>query len=149
MERCCSCCGKPFSARNASHRYCSNATCRRMRKSRWQKRKLATDPAYRGNQADAQRHWREKHSDYWQAYRKSHPRYEAHNRKQQRHRNSRRRRGTIPADAPTIAKMDATAPFKSGTYRLIAMDSPMIANMDVVVELCLLSTSYGVSRKIM
>jgi len=46
-----------------------------------------------------------------------------------------------------IANMDAAAPVKSGTYRLVAIDSPMIANMDVVVKLCLLSTPYGVPTK--
>jgi hypothetical protein len=46
-----------------------------------------------------------------------------------------------------IAKMDAAAPFKSGTYRLIAMDSPQIANMDVMVKVCLLSMPYGVPTK--
>jgi len=149
MERSCACCGKLFTTRNASHLYCYDATCQRTRKSRWQKRKLTTDPAYRENQADARRRWQEKHSDYWRTYRKHHPRYEAHNREQQRQRNSRRRGGILPTAVavPVIAKMDASVPVKSGTYRLIAMDSPLIANMDVVVELCLLSTSYGVSTK--
>jgi len=147
MERCCACCGKQFNARNASHEYCHDAQCQRKRKSRWQKRKLATDSSYRGNQADARRRWQEKHSDYWQAYRKRHPRYEAHNRQQQRQRNSHRRKHLLPADVPMIANMDAAAPVKSGTYRLVAIDSPMIANMDVVVKLCLLSTPYGVPTK--
>jgi hypothetical protein len=120
--------------------------CQRERKRQWQKRKLATDPAYRDNQADARRRWQERHPDYWREYRKYHPRYESHNREQQRQRN-RRRSSTLPADMPMIANMDAAIPVKSGTYRLIAMDSTLIANMDVVVELCLLSTSYGVPAK--
>jgi hypothetical protein len=147
MERSCACCGDLFTTRNASHRYCPAATCQRTRKSRWQKRKLTTDPAYRGNQADARRRWQNQHSEYWREYRKRHPRYEAHNREQQRQRNSHRRRSILPSDVPMIAKMDASIPVKSGTYRLIAIDSPLIANMDVVVELCLLSTSYGVPAK--
>lgn len=147
MERRCACCGKLFTTRNGSHLYCHDATCQRARKSRWQKRKLTTDPAYRENQADARRRWQEKHSDYWYTYRKRHPRYEAHNREQQRQRNAHRGKHILPAAVPMIANMDASTPVKSGTYRLIAMGSPLIANMDVVVELCLLSTSYIVSTK--
>jgi len=40
--------------------------------------------------------------------------------------------------------MDATLGIKSGTYRLIPVGGPEIANMDMVVELSLVARGYGV-----
>ena len=145
MERECEYCGTHFIARNRANRYCSNSKCQRKRKSRWQKTKLSTDPLYKGNQADARKRWQEQHPDYWRTYRKRHPQYEADNRRRQRLRNRKRSTAIGSAERPVIANMDATPPVKSGTYRLVPVGVPMIANMDMVVELSLLSMHCGVS----
>jgi len=57
-ERRCEGCAKVFRPRNKARHYCLDPSCRRIRKRRWQKRKIAADPEYKGNQADAQRIWR-------------------------------------------------------------------------------------------
>jgi hypothetical protein len=147
MERVCECCGTHFTARDKAHRYCSNIGCQRKRKSRWQKRALSIDPSYKGNQADARKRWQEKHPDYWRTYRKCHPQYEACNRRRQRIRNLKRATTPGSAAGPVIANMDAIPPVKSGTYRLVPVGMPMIANMDMVVELSLLSMHCGVSDR--
>jgi hypothetical protein len=145
MELLCYCCGKRFKARNASQHYCSKSICQRHRKKRWQKQKLKSDPDYRANQKQAQESWHKKHPGYWKDYRKSHPLYVERNRKRQRHRNGLRgadRGKETVKRHPLIAKMDATPPVKSGTYRLIPMEVPMIAKMDaVIVELSVVSSA--------
>ena len=145
MDRLCNCCGKRFQARNASQHFCSKVICQRFRKKRWQKQKLKNDSDYRANQKQAQESWRKKHPGYWKEYRESHPSYVERNRRRQRHRNGLRcaDRGK-PGERrrPLIAKMDATPPVKSGTYRLIPIEAPMIAKMDaVVVELAVVSNA--------
>lgn len=47
---------------------------------------MASDPAYRANQADAQKLWRKKNSHYMRDYRISHPEYVLHNRELQKQR---------------------------------------------------------------
>jgi len=147
MERTCACCGSHFTARNRSHRYCSNGVCRRKRKSRWQKKKLSIDPLYKGNQADARKRWQKNHPEYWRTYRKRHLQYEARNRQRQRERNLKRVKASRSSTEPMIANMDATTEIKSGTYRLIPVGASVIANMDMVVELSLLSKGYGFHEK--
>lgn len=143
MECTCASCGKVFIGRDQRHRYCSDLKCQRMRKRQWQQHALATDASYRGNQADARKRWQQEHPHYWKRYRKEHPRYESHNREEQRKRNRRRRKTALPTGADMIANMDATIPIKSGTYRLVSVDGSMIANMDMVVELSLISKTYA------
>lgn len=108
----CNCCGKQFRLRPQvpNQAYCSSPGCQRARKRHWQQDKLQNDPAYRGNQRDAQRAWQERHPDYWRGYRDTHPEYAERNRKQQRLKL---------ADRPTgkIAKMEALA-LPSGIYRI-------------------------------
>ena len=89
----CSGCGELFSPRrNVPHQqFCAKGECQRARRARWQREKLKQDPDYRGNQAMAQRRWRDRRRDYWRRYRQSHPEYTARNRVQQRERNRRRR----------------------------------------------------------
>lgn len=143
MEQKCVCCGKIFISRITANRYCSNADCQRYRKNQWQKRKVATDAAYKGNKADAQRRWQQSHPGFWRRYRKNHPLYVENNRVQQRLRNQRRGCPTVDSSLqpqPLIAKMDATPPLKSGTYRLVPLFPTLIAKMDtVVVELSVIS----------
>ncbi len=135
----CEGCGKAFHPRNKAQHYCLEPGCQRKRKSLWQKQKIANDPEYQGNQADAQKSWRKKRPDYWREYRQRHPEYTQRNRQQQRLRNQRKRHPSAATSGPVIANMDAAFPVKSGTYRLIGV-SGMIANMDVVVELSVVSS---------
>ncbi len=143
----CAGCGERFDARRnvLQQRFCSKPECQRARRARWQREKMAQDADYRANQAEAGRRWRERHPQYWREYRRAHPEYTARNRARQRHRN-RRQRG--PSGGPSaIAKMDAyTHPtaVHSGTYRLIPVAGPGVANMDAyVVEMHVLSDGYG------
>ena len=145
MDQLCYCCGKRFQARNTSQHYCSKSICQRVRKKRWQKQKLVNDPDYRANQKQAQESWRKKHPGYWKDYREGPPLYVERNRRRQRHRNVLRcadRGKDAVKRRPLIAKMDATPPVKSGTYRLIPIASPMIAKMDaVIVEIAVVSNA--------
>ena len=129
----CACCGNFFPARRNDQRYCFRKECRRKRKSVFQKEKPATDAAYRGNHADAQRRWRESHKGYWSRYRERHPWYVERNRRLQRRRNKRQmelKKPYLRDRGAGIAEMDAQPIDISGTYRLIPLSGPMIANMD-------------------
>lgn len=84
--------------------------------------KLATDPAYRTNQAESQETWRENHPDYWQRYRERNPHYAERNRNRQRERRQ----------GGSVAKMDALRRdfvLESGTYFIIP-ESECVAKMD-------------------
>jgi hypothetical protein len=153
LEKHCIHCGKLFFPRDERQQYCGAAICERARKRTWHRKRLATDAAYKGNQADAQRLWRVRHPDYWREYRARHQDYCERNREQQRKRNGLRKGvlgGCVRASAKLstclqpdggIAKMDAGLPLKSGTYRLVPYGVPLIAKMDaMVVELSLVST---------
>jgi hypothetical protein len=141
VERQCKHCGDLFAPRpNVTHqRYCSKSDCQRSRKREWRKGKLRTDEAYRGNQRDAQKRWRENHGEYWRGYRDSHPEYVERNRVLQRGRNHKRR-------SVLIAKRDESTSgnlMRSGLYRLIPAGSEGIAKSDeYLVKLDVLSSSY-------
>lgn len=131
-ERRCSACGRLFrpwpQAKN--QRYCSEDSCQKERKRRWQKKKRAEDPAYRANQLDANKRWREKNPDYWRDYRKRHSEYVRRNLELQRERNRRRRHGSGP-----IAKMDAwdsESPLMTGYFQLVPLGSGTVAKMDAI-----------------
>ena len=135
MEKRCLCCKRPVIAHPAvaHQRYCSDPECQKARKRNWQKEKLAKDPDYRANQADAQRQWRSRNRGYWREYRSKHPAYTEANRIAQRERNRRRRAGS------GIAKMHepkAKTVIRSGRYRLVPLDGEGIARMDeLIVEI--------------
>jgi hypothetical protein len=123
----------------ASQRYCSKAGCQKARRNQWRKRKLLNDPAYRDNQRDAQKRWREGHKDYWRLYRGSHPDYVERNRELQGVRNSRR-------GGSLIAKRDESTSRNivgSGYYRLIPAEGDVIAKRDeYLVKLDVLPGTY-------
>ena len=131
-RRRCSACGRLFEPcpKVKRQQYCSERPCQRERKRRWQKQKLAEDPAYQANQRDAQERWRAKHPDYWRDYRKRHSDYERRNRERQHERNRRKRQRAEP-----IAKMDALVAKRliiPGHYQLVPLDGEMIAKMDAI-----------------
>jgi hypothetical protein len=135
MEKRCLCCKRAVIAHPAvaHQRYCSDPECQKARKRNWQKEKLAKDPDYRANQADAQRQWRSRNRGYWREYRSEHPAYTEANRIGQRERNRRRRGGS------GIAKMDeqkGKTVIRSGRYRLLPLEGGGIAKMDeLIVEI--------------
>jgi len=143
MEKTCECCKRRFIPHPAvSHQqYCSDPECQKARKRNWQKEKLASDGDYRANQAEAQRQWCSRNSDYWRQYRKRNPAYTEKNRIRQRERNRVRRSGS------GIAKMDerkGKSVIRSGRYRLMPLCNPGIAKMDeLIVELGVISGDCG------
>jgi len=102
----------------------------------WQQAKRQSDPDYLDNQAQAQRAWSKRNSNYWRGYRETHPDYAAQNRSRQRVRNDKRK--TLK-----IAKMDSiplAIPLLSGIYQLKALGHRDVAKMDVwTVQLTVLS----------
>ena len=49
-----------LSPRHPNQKYCSSKECQRVRKTEWQRKKMANDEDYRKNQADCQQRWRAK-----------------------------------------------------------------------------------------
>jgi len=143
MEKTCECCKRRFIPHPAVslQQYCSDPECQKARKRNWQKEKLASDGDYRANQAEAQRQWCSRNSDYWRQYRKRNPAYTEKNRIRQRERNRVRRSGS------GIAKMDerkGKSVIRSGRYRLMPLCNPGIAKMDeLIVELGVISEDCG------
>ena len=134
MEKTCLWCQRRFIALSvvANQRYCSDPECQKTRKRNWQKKKLAKDPDYRANQAEAQRQWRSRNRGYWKEYRRRNPDYAEANRIRQKERNRRRREAGI-------AKMDelkGKTVIRSGRYRLVPLGDGGIAKMDeLIVEI--------------
>lgn len=135
----CASCGmeKPASRRSAGRQlYCGEADCQRVRKSSWQRRRMAVDLDHRGNQRRCSQAWRKRHPGYWSDYRQRNPGQAERNRELQRERNRQKRGGPPPrADPidPLIANIDASTSksLKSlgdGEYWL----KPVIANIDAL-----------------
>ena len=120
-RRRCAACGEAFRPRSQvpNQKYCSELTCQRARRRRWQQAKRQSDADYRENQARAQRAWAQGHRDYWREYRRTHPQYCESNRLAARQRQRKRRR------VAQFAKMDAW-----------------------VVEMTLISRSYGEAAEV-
>jgi len=74
-------------------RYCGKAKCQRVRRNRLHKKKLSTDPEYRQSYLDSLAKWRQSHPEYWAEYRKQHPECVESNRRAQKKRDRRRRKG--------------------------------------------------------
>jgi hypothetical protein len=115
-----------------TQRFCSAKPCQQARKTKWQRKKMATDPGYQANQRDAWRAWRKHHRAYWRHYRQRRPDYRERNRLLQTHRDQKRR-------PSVLAKMDALAPLsfvKPGTYHLIPEVGEHLAKMDALSMKC-------------
>ena len=129
------------------HDYCGKKGCQLARKRNWQKEKLKSDQTYREDQRSAQQDWLANSQDYWKHYRRKNKRYTDTNRQKQRYRNTKRRKktGNSPVRKP-IAKMDALVPpndMISGRYKLVPVDSQLIAKMDaIIVEIETISEYY-------
>lgn len=134
-------------AQSPEQEFCSTDTCQRERKRRWQKAKRAADKDYRDNDAQGNRQWRSRHPGYWREYRRKNPGSVIRNREKQRERDRSRQSKSPPArtDASTrhLANEDASNPLsllETGTYRIIPVTRPHLANEDAcVVKISLLS----------
>jgi len=130
----CAGCSTFFVPRNKCQIFCSKPCCQQIRKTLWQKQKLATDPEYKEGQRLAQKKWLQNNPDYWKNYRRRHPEQADRNRSLQKIRNMKSWQDqTIFKLSKTIgiAKMDARKPrgYKlSGQYWLV----PAVAKMDAV-----------------
>ena len=110
-----------------NQRYCAREECQRVRRSRWQRQKMKSDPQYRKEQQESQQCWAEQNRDYWQRYREQHPHYADRNRRLQRNRDQKRR-------FDHLAKMDSISPeshVKAGSYYLIPGTADL-AKMDAL-----------------
>lgn len=128
-SRQCAGCKKHFHPRPQSpkQRFCSESSCQKERRRRWQGAKRQNDPDYRENQARAQAKWAEANPSYWSDYRQRHPDYVKRNRERQRERDARRRVTSV------LAKSDAWAPetgVPSGIYRLSPVTGDDLAKSD-------------------
>ncbi|MGF6296381.1 hypothetical protein QFZ98_008242 [Paraburkholderia youngii] len=137
-DRTCAACGAHFTPlpHVPNQRYCSLKACQLARRRDWQRERVRTDPDYRANQAKAQATWSARHPDYWRRYRETRPAYRDRNRAMQQERNARR-------NAATVAKMDASPPFRpltSGFYLLSDALEAGIAKMNAwTVHIAVLS----------
>ena len=99
---------------------------------------MASDPAYRANQADAQKLWHKKNPHYMRDYRNSHPDYVYRNRELQKQRRAKTA-GSFLYPSGGVVKMDARSsqvPVLTGRYRLVPMD---VVKMDAItVQLSIL-----------
>ena len=140
MEKTCPHCGKKFLPHPAvlNQQYCGSADCQKVRKRKWQKEKLKSDPDYRENQAAAQKAWRERNKGYWREYRKKNQTYSEQNRLGQRGRNRQRR---------MIAKMDeleAKTVLSPGRYRLVPLYGKIAKMDELIVEIGVVARQYVV-----
>ncbi len=82
----CVCCGLSFEKKRPqvpNQTYCSLPACQRVRRQRWQRDKMQSDPDYRHSQSRNQRAWLERHPEYWRNYREANPEYGKRNKSRQ------------------------------------------------------------------
>jgi hypothetical protein len=147
MARLCAHCGRPLplSKRNPNQRFCGLLECQKARKRLWQKQKMASDPAYRENQRQANNEWLKNNPRYWDQYRRKRPEYSKRNREMSKERMRIRRQ--VISVVHMFAKMDASivdTTRLSGYYGLIPLGE-MFAKMDaktVKINICREDTTY-------
>jgi len=118
--------------RSKKQKFCSSPGCQNARKRLHDKKVLATA---RGklNQQRRNKRWRDKapaHA-YQDQYRKDHPDYVERNRDQQRLRNNRNQKGTVPI----IVKTDAflLQPRSDGAYMAFKVKNQKIVKTDTLM----------------
>jgi len=149
MNGVCIHCGRSFipNPRVKNQRYCSQKSCQKARRARWQKFKMADDPDYKENQQRCWERWLRTHPKYYRDYRRKCPEYVKRNRLLQIMRDAKRGKDKV---SKLLAKMDS---LRMGFYgrrgelfRVVAQDNRMLAKMDsLVVKLipCKELGSYG------
>ena len=121
----CACCGRKRRGNprlsTGRQRYCRARRCQAKRRARWQASRVASDPQYRADQREASRIWRQKRREYYDRYRKEHPKYARRNRQLQVPRDRRRRVHGPGASAATVHTGDRAV--LGGTYLLVPLNS--------------------------
>ena len=124
------------SLRHPNQQYCSMKKCQRVRKTKWQRDKKASDEYYRMNQTDSNETWLENNPGYWKKYRKNNPGYTQRNREKQKERDQSKRDSKADASiSENLAKMDVLSTENniiSGIYWLIPVDKNNLAKMDAL-----------------
>jgi hypothetical protein len=98
----------PANPRSKDQKYCGCDACQQIRKTKWQREKMKTDPQYRVEQEKTNDRWLKKNPDYWKNYRARHPDYCRQNREKQKQRDRKRKEKAAKMDPSTPAadKMD-------------------------------------------
>ena len=115
----CACCKRirPRNPRVKNQNYCGTKSCQQVRKNKWQREKLQTDPDYRTDKREMQQSWRARNSDYWKRYRDKNPGYCERNCRLQRERDKKCcPDAVIPAsDTGHLAKTDTLNQYLNQT----------------------------------
>ena len=98
----------PANPRSKDQKYCGCDACQQIRKTKWQREKMKTDPQYRVEQEKANDRWLKRNPDYWKNYRDRHPDYCRQNREKQKQRDRKRKEknAKIVLSSPVSDKMD-------------------------------------------
>ena len=133
-------CSKEFkpNPRVKNQRYCSEKSCQKARRARWQRQKMAADPDYKDNKIRCQKQWHKSRPGYYKDYRDKHPEYVKRNRLLQEIRDIRRRKDkSTDIQVKMLAKLDSLLkPYYSrrgSIFRLIPQSSGMLAKLDSLV----------------
>lgn len=129
-------CGKSFqpNPRVKNQRYCSQKSCQRARRARWQRLKMAEDPDYKENQQRCWKEWIKAHPGYYREYRSGNQEYVKRNRSLQLRRNARMRKDKL---SRLVAKMDSLDSLfysrRGYSFRLVPEGDKLIAKMDSLI----------------
>lgn len=136
-------CKRRFEKYRSYQEYCSDKSCQRARKAKWQREALRKNPEYRAQQKQANIDWQENNPGYWRLYRKKNPQKVLRNKLLQRVRNQKFRGQIYQSKAlgtvfnklnledslKLIAKMDVSKSNASVNLTDFWM-IPLIAKMD-------------------
>ena len=137
IQSVCVSCKKPYvkNSRQKKQKYCSDPSCQKARKAKWQRDNLKSSPIYRKDQLQANKDWHSKEPDYWKTYRKKNPQKTLRNTLLQRKRNQKRCLNSFGrlggnVKAKLIAKMDvlivdlsSISPLQLSSILLFAISS--------------------------
>lgn len=139
MKKLCLCCGDLLPVHNnvKNYNYCGKKRCQRMRRARWQRKKLARDADYEHCQHEARQKWKSANPDYMKRYRASHPEYRLRDNAQRRIRHNRAgsasNKTAHTENITSAVKMDPCLPqqpLQSGCYQLRLLTGDCAVNMD-------------------
>ena len=143
----CACCKRirPRNPRVKNQYYCGAKSCQQVRKNKWQREKLQTDPDYRTDKREMQQSWRSRNSDYWKRYRDKNPDYCERNCRLQRERDKKRcPDAIIPAsDTRHLAKTDPLSQYLNQTtisYYIYPVGSDLAKRDALEVKIIPIST---------
>ena len=149
----CRCLFEP-SPKHPNQQYCKKEKCRKARKAKWQRDKMANDEFYRQNRKDCRERRMANNPGYWKKYREKNREHTQRNREMQRVGNrknrTKRSRNTSESISGPIAKTDFERnekPNMSGRYKIMPCDGGNIAKTDaVIVEIIEITSACGQKR---